>query len=138
MGCACANVGDRRRARRPAAHRRVRQGREETTTRRLHLLHQRGKGTQSRGGDGLDRTPGCRKLVLTMSYSLAIIEQPGYLHFTVTGQNSRAAVRGYLGEIRAACAARQCRTILIEENLSGPGLAVGEIFQLASAGSEAT
>jgi hypothetical protein len=73
-----------------------------------------------------------------MSYLLTIVEQPGYLHFKVSGTNSLAAVRGYLTEIHAACAARQCPTILIEENLSGPSLAVGEIFQVAAAGSEAT
>lgn len=73
-----------------------------------------------------------------MSYSLNIIEQPDYLHFQVSGTNSLATVRGYLSEIHAICAARQCSAILIEENLSGPGLSVGEVFQIASAGSEAT
>jgi hypothetical protein len=73
-----------------------------------------------------------------MSYTLKVNEQPGYLHFQVIGSNSLATVRGYLGEIHATCVQRQLSAILIEENLGGPGLGIGEIFQVASAGSEAT
>jgi hypothetical protein len=73
-----------------------------------------------------------------MTYSLHIVDQPGYLHFRVSGTNSLATVRGYLGEIHAACVARQCPAILIEENLSGPGLSIGEVFHVASTGGEAT
>jgi len=73
-----------------------------------------------------------------MSYSLNILEQPGYLHFQVTGSNTLATVRGYLAEIHAACLASGVSSVLIEENLSGASLAIGEIFQIASAGSEAT
>ena len=73
-----------------------------------------------------------------MSYSLNIIEQPGYLHFQVSGTNALATVRDYLAEIHATCVARQCSVVLIEENLSGLSLSVGEVFQIASAGSEAT
>ena len=73
-----------------------------------------------------------------MSYALNVIEQPGYLHFQVSGNNSLATVRGYLSEIHATCVRRRFSRILIEENLSGAGLAIGEIFQVASAGSEAT
>ena len=73
-----------------------------------------------------------------MSYTLNIIEQPGYLHFQVSGTNSLATVRGYLEEIHAACVTRRCPAILIEENLSGPGLSIGEVFHVASTGSEAT
>ena len=73
-----------------------------------------------------------------MPYALNFIEQPGYLHFKVSGSNSLATVRGYLADIHATCRQRRCSSILIEENLSGPSLAIGEIFQIASAGSEAT
>ena len=73
-----------------------------------------------------------------MSYTLKTNEHPGYLHFQVTGSNSAASVRGYLGEIYATCMRRGFSSILIEENLSGAGLNIGDIFQIASAGSEAT
>jgi hypothetical protein len=73
-----------------------------------------------------------------MSYALTVVEHPGYLHFRVTGSNSLATVRAYLAEIHATCLQRRCSSVLIEENLSGAGLAIGEIFQIASAGSEAT
>ena len=73
-----------------------------------------------------------------MSYTLVTIEKTGYLHFRVHGENSGANVRGYLAEIHSICADRQRSAILIEENLSGPSLDVGEIFRIASAGSAAT
>lgn len=73
-----------------------------------------------------------------MSYVLKIIEEPGYLHFQISGDNSIASVRGYLGEIRAACMRHACEVILIEENLQGPGLGLVEIFEGISAESAAT
>jgi hypothetical protein len=73
-----------------------------------------------------------------MSYSLSVVERPRYLHFQVSGTNALGTVRDYLAEIYATCVARRCSAILIEENLSGPSLSVGEVFQIASAGSEAT
>lgn len=72
------------------------------------------------------------------SYVLVTTQQPGYLHCSVSGRNSAAAVRGYLAEIHAACVARNCSAVLIEENLSGPSLDIGAIFGIASAGSAAT
>jgi hypothetical protein len=71
-----------------------------------------------------------------MSYQLHIQEHPGYLHFQVTGENTVEAVRGYFHEIWHTCAERGCHAILIEENLTGPGLKLGEIFNIVSAGSE--
>lgn len=73
-----------------------------------------------------------------MSYKLTVDEHPGYLHFRISGSNSAATVRSYLADIHATCLQRHCSSVLIEEHLSGAGLAIGEIFQIASAGSEAT
>ena len=72
----------------------------------------------------------------TMSYQLAIHEKPGYLHFQVTGENSVQSVRGYLLEVSAACAQRQCATVLIEENLQGTGLSLVQIFEIVATGTE--
>ena len=64
-----------------------------------------------------------------MAYTLNIIEQPGYLHFQVSGRNTLATVRGYLAEVHAICARRGSPSVLLEENLSGASLTIGEIFQ---------
>lgn len=73
-----------------------------------------------------------------MSYELTTLKKPGYLHLRVTGKNSLASVRGYLAEIHSICVEQVCPAVLIEENLSGPGLDIGQIFHVASAGSTAT
>jgi len=67
-----------------------------------------------------------------MSYSLEIRERPGYLHFVVTGVNSREAVEGYLGAIAQECAQRGCTRILIEERLTGARLGTVEVFAIVS------
>lgn len=71
-----------------------------------------------------------------MAFDLTIVERPGYLHFKVTGENSEAAVRGYLQKIHETCVARQCTTALVEEHLRGPNLNTLQMFQIASEGSE--
>ena len=67
-----------------------------------------------------------------MGYALTVLERPGYLHFVVTGVNSREAVQQYLQEIGGTCAARGCKRILIEERLDGPRLDTTEVFMIAS------
>ncbi len=73
-----------------------------------------------------------------MQEDFQIIEEGGYLHFRIRGENSVATVQGYLAKIHATCAQRNCATILIEENLCGPGLPIGDVFRIASVGSAAT
>lgn len=67
-------------------------------------------------------------------YQLTIAEQPGYVHFRATGENTPQAVRGYLSEIYAACAERGSTAILVEEDLAGPGLPMVEIYQIIESG----
>jgi hypothetical protein len=71
-----------------------------------------------------------------MSYRVTVEERPGYLHARVTGENSPGAVAGYLAEVHAACVRSGCRALLIEEDLTGPGLGMAQIFKLASEGAE--
>jgi hypothetical protein len=73
-----------------------------------------------------------------MSYQLITIKKPGYLHFRVTGRNSLESVRGYLSAIYSSCVENLCPAVLIEENLDGTSLDIGQIFQVASTGSAAT
>jgi hypothetical protein len=70
-----------------------------------------------------------------MSFTVNIVERPGYLHFKVTGTNTEENVRGYLQQIHETCVARNCSAILVEENLEGPTLSTLQIFQIASEGS---
>jgi type III secretion system FlhB-like substrate exporter len=67
-----------------------------------------------------------------VSYSLQILERPGYLHFVVTGVNSRETVERYLADIGRECAARGCTHILIEERLAGPRLDTTDVYLVAS------
>jgi hypothetical protein len=73
-----------------------------------------------------------------MTYQISIDEEPAYLHVRVTGENSPGAVRGYLAEIYAACVERNVGTVLIEENLAGPGLSLLDIYQVVEEGSAHT
>jgi hypothetical protein len=67
-----------------------------------------------------------------MSYALQIRERPGYLHFVVTGINSRETVERYLADVGRECAARGCKHILIEERLDGPRLDTTDVYMIAS------
>ena len=70
-----------------------------------------------------------------MPYELTIDRKSGYLHARVTGENSPQTVRGYMGELRAACERHGCFDILIEEHLTGPGLGAFDIFEVVDRGS---
>jgi hypothetical protein len=72
-----------------------------------------------------------------MSYALQVRERTGYLHFVVTGVNSRETVEQYLAHIGRECAARGCRHILVEERLDGPRLDTTDVYMIA-AGQAAT
>jgi hypothetical protein len=65
-----------------------------------------------------------------MAYELKIIEKPAYLHFIVTGQNSKETILGYVEEILQECTARNSFRILIEERLDGPRLSITDVFEL--------
>ena len=71
-----------------------------------------------------------------MTYQLAITEQPGYVHFVVTGENSRDTLTRYMEEVNRECTRRQCFRVLIEERLEGPRLGTLEVFEMVVAGSE--
>lgn len=71
-----------------------------------------------------------------MSYELRIQGAPSYLHVVVTGTNTPDVVRSYLREVQQLCANRGSTALLIEENLDGPGMPVGEIYRIVSEGTE--
>ena len=65
-----------------------------------------------------------------MAYALKVTKKPNYLHFVVTGQNSKETILGYVEEINQECAARKCFRVLIEERLEGPRLSIMDVFEL--------
>jgi len=71
-----------------------------------------------------------------MPASVDIKEKQGYLHVTVTGENTPENVLDYLMVVRAACVQRRCLAVLIEENLTGPGLSITKIFDVISKASQ--
>ncbi len=75
---------------------------------------------------------------MAKSYQLTIEKKPEYIHFRVVGPNTPEVVRGYLGDIYYACAQGEYPAVLIEENLTGPGLGLFEIFEVVTDHSEKT
>ena len=71
-----------------------------------------------------------------MAYELKVEQQPGYLHFKVTGRNSPDTVARYMEEVMAEVAARRCPRVLIEENLDGPRLGTMEVFTMVTGGAK--
>jgi hypothetical protein len=67
-----------------------------------------------------------------MNYEMTILQKAGYLHGIVTGQNSRDAVAGYLRQGLQECIARNSTHVLIEAHLTGPRLALWDIFEIAT------
>jgi hypothetical protein len=70
-----------------------------------------------------------------MEYRFQAIRKSGYLHVVVTGDNTPETVLRYLREIYEACSKFNCPSVLVEENLQGPGLPLGEIFGVVEEGS---
>jgi hypothetical protein len=66
---------------------------------------------------------------------MSIEAKPGYLHFIVSGDNTRENVVRYMEEVVRECTLRQCFRALIEERLQGPRLGTLDVFEMVSAGS---
>jgi hypothetical protein len=65
-----------------------------------------------------------------MAYELKIIEKTGYLHFVITGQNTKDNIVQYVDHINRECTARNYFMILIEERLDGPRLSIMDLFEI--------
>jgi len=70
-----------------------------------------------------------------VTYALTIEPKPGYLHVTVTGDNTRENVARYMAQVVRECTLRQCFRVLVEERLAGPRLGTLDVFELVSAGT---
>lgn len=70
-----------------------------------------------------------------MEYRFRVVRKDGYLHVWVSGTNEADTVARYLKDIYEACVRHDCSSVLIEENLEGPRLDLGEIFGIVEDGS---
>lgn len=70
-----------------------------------------------------------------MGYDFRVSPKDGYLHVVVAGDNTPETVMRYLKEIYESCLRLKCPNILVEENLAGPGLDLGDIFGVVTEGS---
>ena len=70
-----------------------------------------------------------------MPYEFRVTSKKGYLHAVVVGENTLETVQRYLQQVVESCASTKCPNILVEENLEGAGLDLGDIFGVASEGS---
>jgi hypothetical protein len=71
-----------------------------------------------------------------VAYQITIEPTLRYLHVRVTGDNSPETVLAYLAEVRHACVANGSRSVLIEEDLRGPGLDLLNIFRMVAERAE--
>jgi len=67
-----------------------------------------------------------------MKFRLNVVRRPGYLQVQVWGDNSVETIRKYVREVRLACVHHDCFAVLIEEDLQGPGLGLGEMYEVIS------
>lgn len=67
-----------------------------------------------------------------MSYVLSVENKGAYLHIMVTGDNTPENVANYLSEVRDKSVEHHCSNVLIEENLSGPSLGTGIIYNIVT------
>ena len=70
-----------------------------------------------------------------MSYEMTLADKPGYLHATVTGQNTLENVVMYMKGLHKECVARGVNRLLIEEKLIGPRLQTWDVYEIAAQGS---
>ena len=72
---------------------------------------------------------------LSDAYRFAVARRSGYLHISVSGENTAENVRRILRDVLDACAQHDCRRVLLEEHLLGPSLEIVEAFEIVSEGS---
>ena len=63
-------------------------------------------------------------------YSLRFEMKKGYLHFRIGGENTPETTRSYVVDVIDICRKQKCRAILLEENLEGPRMGVGELMSI--------
>jgi len=67
---------------------------------------------------------------MPVPYSLHLEQKQGYLHARITGENTPEVTRRYVLDLIDACRKADCPAVLIEENLEGPRMNIGELFEI--------
>lgn len=70
-----------------------------------------------------------------MKYELTVVQKPGHLHVSVTGDNTPENVRHCLREVVAACTMHKCSRVLLQEHFVGPSLGIVDVFEIVSEAS---
>jgi len=70
-----------------------------------------------------------------MDYRFRVSPRKGFLHVEVVGDNTPETVLRYVKELYESCVKLKCPNVLVEENLEGAGLGLGEIFGVVAEGS---
>jgi len=70
-----------------------------------------------------------------MEYAFRVSRKDGFLHIAVAGDNTAETVLRYLKQLHETCVNLKCPNVLVEENLDGASLDLGEIFGLVTEGS---
>jgi hypothetical protein len=70
-----------------------------------------------------------------MEYQFRASQKTGYLHVTVVGDNTPETVMRYLKDIYESCVRLKCPHVLVEEDLEGPSMDLGDIFGVVAEGS---
>ena len=65
-----------------------------------------------------------------MPYKIEITHKQKYIHAFVEGTNSIANVKRYLTDVQKATEEYRCKTVLIEERLTGSGLDTFDLFEV--------
>jgi hypothetical protein len=63
-----------------------------------------------------------------MSYELRVIETPAYLHVRATGTHTPGNARQFLLDAYDACMRLKRTAVLLEMNLTGPGMSTLSLF----------
>jgi hypothetical protein len=67
-----------------------------------------------------------------MAYAFASELKDGYLHVRVRGPNDAATIRRYIKDTLASALRHSCPNVLVEENLEGAQISMGDVFQIVS------
>lgn len=65
-----------------------------------------------------------------MDYSFSAELKDGYVHVRIGGNSDVPTTARYMEDMFRACREHKCTHLLIEENLKGERLSLGDIFQL--------
>jgi len=67
---------------------------------------------------------------MAAAYSFDVEQKAGYLHARIRGENTPEVTRRYVLDLIRACRQAKCSAVLIEENLEGPRMEAGELYEI--------